>query len=100
MPARYAKSHPWLFYAFAILATVAFLVGMVGLANSVNDQRKTDHHICLAVNNIDKIIQAQLRRSLTNIPKIMYYKQHPDELRTQLGQVREEIVAFRPQRCK
>jgi hypothetical protein len=54
----------------------------------------------LAVNNIDKIIQAQLRRSLANIPKIMYYKQHPDELRTQLSQVREEIVAFRPQRCK
>jgi hypothetical protein len=74
--------------------------GWLAFAASVNDQRKTDHHICLAVNNIDKIIQAQLRRSLTNIPKIMYYKQHPDELRTQLVQVREEIVAFRPQRCK
>jgi hypothetical protein len=38
MPAKYAKSHPWLFYAFAILATVAFLIGMVGLAAYANDQ--------------------------------------------------------------
>jgi hypothetical protein len=60
---------------------------------------RTDFKICTRINNINIIITDVLKRSKQNIPKLMYYKQHPDEMRDQIAQINHEIYRFRPRTC-
>jgi hypothetical protein len=99
------KLQIWLTIAAGLfIIGIATLVwGITVRANAVNArlaaQHHVDHEICVRVNNINKVIIKQLQRSEVNTPKLSYYKQHPDELKLILAEIRHEKMAFRPRSC-
>lgn len=86
-----------LFCAILFGASIV-LVGWVVYDNQIQ-QNKTNQTVCVAVNNLNAAITLSLKRSLVNIPKLAYYKEHPDERDSQLAEVRRTLVTFRPRSC-
>lgn len=93
-----------------ITATVAIMLAFLFAANQsvarrvrnkqINEQQAhTDQVICERVNRLYTIIQAQLRLAMSSNPKIMYYQQHPAELKRVQDGLSKEITAFAPQPC-
>src|SRR5689334_13182354 len=86
-----------------LLGIVAMVWGLSVRADSINArlaaQHAVDHSICVRVNNLNKVIVAQLARSQKNTPKLSYYKDHPRELRLILREIQREKEAFRPRSC-
>lgn len=89
-----------LLVVFAGACIVAAFV-LFGLAFYQRTQvvNEANQRICVAVNNINTVITQTLRRSLANVPRLSYYKQHPDELAQQEAEIRREIRRFKPRTC-
>jgi hypothetical protein len=81
----------------AAVATAACLV-LIAVYSSQRDQRQSDINkaVCQAVVKLDGAVTDSLKRSLKNLPKIAYYKDHPDELAIQQEQTRETLKEFIP----
>lgn len=60
---------------------------------------RTDRQICIRINNLNATISGVLYRSKTNIPKLQYYKDNPEDLQAALKQINEQITKFRPRVC-
>ena len=83
----------------ALLVILSLAAVGVSLRNRSDQQAETNHSICVAVNNINRIITQSLERSKHNIPKLAYYRNHPRELREQVAEVNRSLRDFRPRTC-
>jgi hypothetical protein len=81
----------------ASIATAAAL-STIAITVHNRDSRQADINaaVCHAVVKLDGAITDSLNRSLTAIPKIQYYKDHPDERKAQLANIRDDINNFKP----
>lgn len=87
-----------------VIAAAAASVAIAGSLVSVSvyttqrdaNQKAINQAVCGAVYQLDRTIVAQLQRSQQNLPKLSYYKEHPDELRRQKQDISREIRAFQP----
>ena len=59
-------------------------------------QNDINQAVCLAVVKLDTAITDTLKRSLANIPKVQYYREHPAELRAQQADIRRSLKKFVP----
>ena len=81
----------------ASVATAGAIVAIGIVAHQRTDhQTDINRAVCAAVVQLDAAITNSLRRSLTNIPKLQYYKDHPAERDAQLADVRQSINDFKP----
>ncbi len=78
------------------LAGVALIVRFNSTNLKVERQKAINTAVCSAVVHLDAAITQSLRRSLTDLPKIAYYKAHPTELATQQREVRRSLKTFLP----
>ena len=83
--------------AASAVATGAAII-TIAYTSSNRDARQHDINraVCTAVVRLDAAITDSLHRSLTNIPKLQYYKMHPDELRQQRAEIEQTLKKFRP----
>ena len=83
--------------AAASLATAVSLIAIALYAHN-RDERQADINkaVCLSVVKLDAAITDSLRRSLVQLPKLQYYRDHPDELQTQRSEVRRSLANFVP----
>jgi hypothetical protein len=83
--------------AAAALSTAGALL-VIAQTTTQRDQRQQDINrvVCQAVVKLDGAISDSLRRTLTALPKIAYYKEHPQELAVQLADTRETLSEFVP----
>lgn len=58
-----------------------------------------DYNTCVRVNNINVLATGNLERSLANLPKLQYYKDHQNELNDQLVEIKRQLVKFQPRTC-
>jgi hypothetical protein len=54
---------------------------------------------CVAVNNINVLITKTLQRSLHNLPRLAYFRDHPEDLQVQSEEIRRQIASFTPRTC-
>jgi len=81
----------------ASLATAAAAVTLTITAHQRGSQQMDiNRAVCTAVVRLDEAISDTLRRSLVNIPKLDYYKQHPADLARQERDIRETLKKFVP----
>ena len=70
------------------------------LAQKIDTQSiAADRTVCVRINKINGVIAGILERSKKNIPKLSYYKQHPDELQDQLDEVDRQKSQFAQEDC-
>lgn len=100
MPKRISTSNSWFVLTLSLLVVVAASIALV-IAVTVNNHaaRSTDAKICKAVNRVNTTIVDTLKRSEATIPKLQYYKDHPEELARQEAEIEAEIVKFSPLAC-
>ena len=89
----------YIMLALLVVASAALALTGLALNTASRESRRTDVHICVAVNNLDRAITQSLQRRLTNLPKIDYYKHHPRELNHQLAEIRRELHVFKQRDC-
>lgn len=89
----------WITLLSAIAIFLAISVSGAMLFQGIRGQKETNHAVCVALNNENKLITDTLHRSLRNTPKLAYYHQHPQELAAVLAEIREELHTFRPRHC-
>lgn len=100
MPRRITNSKSWFVFTLSFLAMVASSIALVvTVAVNNHSARSTDRKICEGVNRVNITIIATLKRNEATIPKLQYYKDHPEELARQEAEIAAEIVKFQPLAC-
>jgi Skp family chaperone for outer membrane proteins len=87
-----------------ILAVMfALLVSVLLIFFALRERKKTldrsDHQVCIAIRNLDLVVTRQLQRSKVNLPKLAYFREHPEELAQQQESIEAQLKAFRPREC-
>jgi hypothetical protein len=104
MPDRLLKEEHRRTLLFTILLSIIIFLALsiagASLLAREQAQKETSHTICVAVNNLNRVIDTTLTRSKRNIPRLAYYKHHPSELRAQIREVNRTLRLFRPRTCK
>lgn len=91
-----------MFYAVLVSATLlAVSIGVIvaAIGQGVRNQEQINRQVCVAVNQFNTVIVDTLKRSRSNIPKLAYFKEHPDELKAQLRTIDKQIILFRQKPC-
>lgn len=87
-----------------LIASLVFLIAGLVIGFALYERKatldRTDRHICVAIQNINEVVTQQLQRTKENLPKVSYFRSHPDELQRQLRQLNEQLIAFRPRKCQ
>lgn len=84
-------------YMMMVVGVALFFVAVV-----VKDNRDTkrigrsDLTLCL---KFTKPIEITQRRALTTLPTLAYYKEHPEELRDQISQIKAMLHSFASATC-
>lgn len=81
-----------------LLASITLVA--VSINEAVSTQDRTNRQICVAFNRFNAVMTVTLNRSAVNLPKLAYFREHPDELAGQLDQIRQQIVQFRQRACR
>lgn len=83
--------------AAAAIATAGALL-VIAQTTTQRDARQNDINtaVCTAVVKLDGAITDTLIRSLKSIPKLAYYKAHPQEREQQLKEVKQTLKEFVP----
>lgn len=104
MPQRllYREHRRTLIFTILLSLIIFFAITTAGASLLAREQtqKETNRTVCLAVNNLNRVIDSTLARSKTNLPKLSYYKRHPRELKEQLREVNRNLRLFRPRTCK
>lgn len=82
---------------FLLALGIGIMLG-IGVLNGLWTLRSTTSN-CQRIAQLEQVIQIQIRRSLSTLPTLAYYKQHPDELQHQLVLAKAELRAFTPTAC-
>lgn len=92
------KLAAWVIASGCVLLASVALVG-VALNGAVNGRQRADRQVCVGFNRFDAVITQTLRRSAANLPKLAYFRAHPDELAKQEREIRRQLVLFQPRPC-
>ncbi len=91
---------------WSIAAVIFVSVTLAAVAVAVWSQQTNSSRIarvamsnCRAIEHLKAYAYSTAVRSLKTLPTLAYYKQHPDELKPALTQVREQRDYFAPQTC-
>jgi hypothetical protein len=82
--------------AAAIAIAVSLMTISIYSRQRDQNQQDINRAVCGAVYKLDKTIITTLSRSRENLPRLAYYKDHPDELARQQVIISREIKAFHP----
>lgn len=86
-----------------LLTSLIFLCAVGAITFALYERKvtldQTDQRICLALENLNREITMSLKRSRDSIPKLSYYRRHPEEMQRQLVQIDDQIHLFRPREC-
>lgn len=88
----------WFVLAAVLLLGAVALAGY-GINVAVSQQRETNRLVCRAVNQFNAVIASQLQRSALTLPKLAYFRAHPDELAQQEIEIRRQLNLFRQRQC-
>lgn len=80
-------------FAAALLTAVYVLVG------NAQHSRATDRRVCLQVELLKGYVREALGRSRRTLPRIAYYRRHPDELAIAEAQIRDDLTTFKRRAC-
>lgn len=87
-----------LFAAVGLFAASLALLG-VGLYDRSRVVNVITHRNCIEIEQLKTSIREQIEQSIQNLPKIAYYRDHPDELQLQQNDQAQAIDRFRPLHC-
>lgn len=76
------------------LALLAF--GLWDRSRVVNE---ITHRNCVQIEELKSEIRDQLAQSIRDLPKVAYFRDHPDELLRQRNQLARSVDRFRPLHC-
>lgn len=95
------KKVPRLLADVLIFGMVVFIAILVWKGNSAADKafRRADKAACIRIELLKSVARAQLNRSLTTLPTLAYYKEHPVELVDAQQQTLEYLKKFKPIKC-
>lgn len=96
------SSQTLLWWVLLSVSVLLLSVGFSAYAAAQSDGAKADaiHETCVGLQNLNKVITQTLGRSKQNLPKLTYYREHPDELRIQIREINRELLVFRPRTCR
>jgi len=90
--------------AVIVMCAAAIVASFLLIGVAIWERKATldnaNHRVCVAIQNLNAAITASLNRSLDNLPKIQYFREHPEELARQRGEIERQLVVFRPRSCK
>lgn len=89
-----------------VIATVGAIAAAIALAIALGYRAQENQKLaavvarnCVAIERLKSYTHDATARALKTLPTLTYYKQHPDELRIQIRELRRLRMQFAPRRC-
>lgn len=87
----------WQRIIVGILLAAALIYGG---ASAIADQRNArDKAICVQVEALKKSMRVIMTRSLTTLPTLQYYRDHPQELQKAVDSTNQALIDFKETKC-
>lgn len=85
--------------ALGIALVTLLLVATTVLLLTVVIQSRQQRSLCRTTNALRTAIRESILRQKKNLPKISYFREHPDEMRDQKAEITQELASFADKPC-